>query len=384
MRTTIMRLAMALAIMTTGAAGAVAQEAGRLIEAAPLTETPGGMQAWKIRYVTQDEAGRTVTASGVVVAPREALPTQPRRVIAWAHGTWGVAAKCGPSLSPRFFEATPALSQMVAKGYVVVAPDYPGLGSDAERVHPYLAGVDTARSVIDAVRAARGIAGAGVGPRYAVWGESQGGHAALWTAAQAKGYAPDLMLVGTAAAAPPTALAANLAQASDANARAMLTAFLAYSWNAHYGAPLASLFNRTNQGVATRLARNNCIALDASPKLGTVLGVLSVKAALKNKDIGRISPWSALARRNSIAAAAVPGPLLLAQSVADPIVAPAVTRAFAQAYCRSGRPLRWLSLPGGDHGHSARDSADATLAWIDARFAGAPLPNDCAAAQAGG
>ena len=192
---------------------AEAQAAGTLVSAQPIITTPPGQQAWRIEYVTTDAKGVPLTVTGMVVAPREAAPREPRRVIAWAHGTWGVASRCAPSLSANFFTATPALSEMVAKGYVVIAPDYPGLGSTMP--HPYLVGEDTARSVLDAVRAARSIAGAASGTRFAVWGESQGGHAALWTGALARGYAPELTLVGTAAAAPPTDLIANFSKGTD-------------------------------------------------------------------------------------------------------------------------------------------------------------------------
>ncbi|MEO8141905.1 MAG: lipase family protein, partial [Sphingomicrobium sp.] len=193
-----------------------AQRAGQLIAAEPVVDTPGGMQAWRMRYWSLDASNRPQQLTGMVVAPREAIPREPRRVIAWTHGTSGVANKCAPSQSPDFWTVTPAL-QSVRSGNVVVAPDYPGLGSNG--VHPYLVGVPTARSTLDAVRAARQIAGAATGSRFAVWGESQGGHAALWTGQEARRYAPDLQLVGIAAAAPPTDLIANLRSGKDPSIR---------------------------------------------------------------------------------------------------------------------------------------------------------------------
>lgn len=180
---------------------ALAADAGMLVSADPVADTPPGQQAWRIRYGTTDGEGRAQVVTGMVIAPREAIPRERRKVIAWTHATWGVAEKCAPSLSDNFFTASPALSQMIAEGYVVVAPDYPGLGTNM--VHPYLVGEDTARSVLDAVRAALSIPGAASGTRFAVWGESQGGHAALWTGMLARSYAPGLTLVGTAAAAHP-------------------------------------------------------------------------------------------------------------------------------------------------------------------------------------
>ena len=152
-------IAMAALISTT-AAPASAQQAGMLISAEPVTQTPGGMQAWRVAYWTADGNGRARRATGMVVAPREAVPARPRNVLAWTHGTWGVASRCAPSLSPNFWNVTPALDA-VRDGYVVVAADYPGLGSDG--VHPFLVGIDTGRSVLDAVRAARHIPPAGPG-----------------------------------------------------------------------------------------------------------------------------------------------------------------------------------------------------------------------------
>ena len=62
---------------------------------------------------------------------------------------------------------------------------------------------------------------------------------------------------------------------------------------------------------------------------------------------------------------------------ADTIVGPEVTRAFARKMCGNGARLRYLAITGSGHDTSARDSAEATLDWIDARFAGASAPSDC-------
>jgi acetyl esterase/lipase len=354
---------------------ATAQQAGGLVSAQPIASAPAAMQAWRITYNTTDQDGRTLTVTGMVIAPRRPTPSRIRPVIAWTHGAWGVVERCGPSLSPAFLTLSPALDAMVARGYVVVAPDYPGLGSPG--VHGFLLGPETARSVLDAVRAARAIPEAGAGRAFAVWGESQGGHAALWTSVEARRYAPDLSLIATAAAAPPTDLAANLRAGSDANARAMLTTFAVYSWSQRLNAPLSTLFKPAVQGVVTRLAQNNCIELGKKPRLGTILGVAAVRNALRGKDIAAIRPWSAIARDNSVDARAAPGPLMIAQSDADSLVAPQVTRDFARRYCRLGRPLRYLRLSTTAHENSARDSATATLDWIDARFAGQRETDDC-------
>lgn len=351
-----------------------AQQAGALIAADPVVATPAGMQAWRVRYWTSDAAGKPREVTGMVVAPREAAPQQPRPVLAWTHGTWGVASRCAPSLSKDFWSVTSGLDA-VKRGYVVVAPDYPGLGSAG--MHPFLVGEDTARSVIDGVRAARSIPGAAAGSRFAVWGESQGGHAALWTAQTSRSYAPDLTLVGAAAAAPPTELADNLRATSNRALKSFFTAYIGRSWSAHYGAPLSALGNRQTQGIITRLADNNCIELGMKPKLGMVLGISVLNARLKTVDIGRIEPWAGLARRNSPTTANIGVPLLIAQNAKDDLVAPAVTAAYVRALCRSGNRVRSIAISGEGHATSAKDSAATTLAWIADRFANKPAPSDC-------
>ena len=352
---------------------AAAQRAGELIAAEPMQDTPAGVQAWQIRYWTRGQGGIPLAVTGVVAAPMEAIPPRPRRVIAWTHGAWGVAEKCAPSLSPNFFAATAGI-EAVGRGYVVVAPDYIGLASPT--MHPFLVGPDTAHAVLDGVRAARAIPGAAAGGDFAVWGESQGGHAALWTATLARSYAPDLTLVATAAAAPPTDLAANLREASDKNARALLLSFALHSWSTLNGFSMDAITNRANQGVITRLAQNNCVSLEKKPKLGTILGILTIARATRGKDIDRIEPFGSFARANSVDAARVPGPLLIAQSRNDTIVAPSVTRKFAKAVCRRGTGIHWIDMSG-DHGNSARESAQETIGWIGDRFDGRLPPNNC-------
>ena len=369
--TPLSRLALLAALCPTLVSAA---PPGTLSLSTPIQQTPGGAQAWTIRYWTTDERNQPIEVTGRVVAPREAAPAAPRKVLAWTHGTWGVTARCAPNDND-FFASTPGLTQAIARGFVVVAPDYPGLGSTMP--HGYLSGIGTGRAVLDAVRAAGAISGAYAGKRFAVWGESQGGHAALWTGQLQRGYAPELSLAGVAAAAPPTDLARNLASGSDPSVRAFLTAFTADSWSRYFGAPLTTLGNRSTQGVITRLAQNNCVKLGAKPRLGTMLGVLVLRRDLRNVDLGRIAPWAGIARRNSPDAAPYGTPFLIAQNPDDVIVAPAVTRDFARRMCRSGGVVRYLTIRGKGHETSAADSTAETLDWIDARFAGTRAPSDC-------
>ena len=351
----------------------LAQQAGQLISADPIAETPDGMQAWRISYWTTTSKSAPIRVTGMVVAPREAS-TRARPLVAFTHGVWGVTQKCAPSLSPNFWKWTAGL-RAIPRGYTVVAPDYPGLGSDG--VHPLLVGPDTARSVLDAVRAAGQVPGAAAGKRFAVWGESQGGHAAIWTGQRAQSYAPELDLVGVAAAAPATYLIDNLRQGSDPSARTFLTAYTMYSWSQFYGIPLSSVAGPQSRGIITRMSENVCVNFESMPKLGTILGIMTLRRSMRNVDLGRIEPWAGHARANSVKPAQIEVPMLVAQNPKDKIVAPAVTRHFARDACALRKRVRWIEINGKGHETSASDTAAATLDWIGDRFAGRPAPNDC-------
>jgi uncharacterized membrane protein HdeD (DUF308 family) len=191
----------------------VPSEPGRLLRSEPFTRgIPDGAQAYRVLYTSTLDDGEPAVASGIVIAAED-LPPGPRPVIAWAHGTTGVAEGCAPSLlnDPFGAGATPALAQVIANGWVMVATDYVGLGTAGP--HPYLIGQAAGRSVLDSVRAAHQIDGLVLEDQTVVWGHSQGGHAALWAGQLADTYAPDADVIGVAALSPAAdlpALAANV------------------------------------------------------------------------------------------------------------------------------------------------------------------------------
>ncbi|MEZ5693626.1 MAG: alpha/beta fold hydrolase [Altererythrobacter sp.] len=361
-------ISLAFLLLTTGLH---AREAGEILVRQDIADAPSGMNAWRVRYVTGGRKGvPEQEATGVILAPLDRMAGPPRGIVAWTHGTWGVASKCAPSQSEKFFDLTPAIDA-VRMGYVVVAPDYPGLGTDT--VHPYLVGQPAAQSVLDIVRAARTLPDLRAGSQFVVWGESQGGHAALWTGMTAAD-AGDLELLGVAAGAPPTDLAANFRQASDANARAFLTALAADSWSRYYKLDL-NVGKRRTPPIIRKLA-SNCIASGSMPRLGALLGMLTLRSDLKRYDFAAEAPWADIIRDNS-AQPTLTVPLLIAQTGKDPLVAPAVTRNFASKACSRGLPVRWIDLPGKDHATTAKQSAAETLQWITDRFAGKAPPSDC-------
>jgi acetyl esterase/lipase len=103
---------------------------------------------------------------------------------------------------------------------------------------------------------------------------------------------------------------------------------------------------------------------------------MALRRGLQGFDISAQQPWSGIAAANS-PSPRFGVPLLFAQTQADPLVAPSVTRSFAQRVCATGAAVKWIDLPGGDHPNTARDSATQTAAWLADRFAGRAAASDC-------
>src|SRR3990170_7730694 len=185
--------------------GEIPGKPGTIIRVWPLVGGgPGNSDAFRFLYRSTGPKGEPIPVSGAIFIPSGPAPAGGRHIVAWAHPTSGVAPACAPSLYPAIAGLIWNLSDMLSEGHIVVATDYPGLGTDG--IHPYLIGESAGRAVLDSVRAAKHLTKSGTSNRFAVWGHSEGGHAALFTGELAARYAPELELVGVAAAAPATYL----------------------------------------------------------------------------------------------------------------------------------------------------------------------------------
>lgn len=126
--------------------------------------------------------GKETQATALVFTPKTVKPAGGWPIVAWAHGTTGVADMCAPS--QQGLKGNEYLIQgLLAAGYAVVAPDYEGLGEPSGREpHPFLNLKSEAFSITDAVVAARNYLGNTTENRWLVVGHSQGGQAALGAA----------------------------------------------------------------------------------------------------------------------------------------------------------------------------------------------------------
>ena len=331
-------------------------------------------KAWRIIYMTRDYRLRPIVSTGMVVLPdRAAKVPMNRRFVAWAHPTTGIARKCAPSLRASPVKAISGLNDLVAAGVVVTATDYPGLGTQGPM--GYLVGKGQAYAVIDSVRAAHQIPGVGGGRDYALWGYSQGGHAALFAADLSAAYAPELTLKGVAAVAPPTDLATLMRANLGSVAGRILASFTLASWNAKYGASLKLLVDATAAAVIAEVGRS-CVD-DLGGKLDALASQKSLSQSFLKADPARLAPWSGLLVENSKFALSARVPALVSQGDSDDLVRPSVTTAFVRASCRAGVPLQYNVLKGKGHGAAIDVAARDSVNWLVARLNGIPTRGNC-------
>jgi acetyl esterase/lipase len=373
----LVAILLALAASAALAPRSRAQEAdfaGKLIKAEAMPAAPEGARAYRILYWSTGLDGKPVEVSGAVIAPRGPPPPSGRPIIAWAHPTTGVVERCAPSLARVFFASIQGLRAMLDRGYVVAATDYPGLGTP--EVHPYLVGSSEARAVLDSVRAARQIPDAGAQARLAVWGHSQGGQAALFTGLEAARYAPELKLVGVAAAAPATDLAALMTDDLGTGGGNNITAMTLWSWARVYGAPMEKVVAPQAESAIDRLTKL-CIErwFDIFTRRGPTQAL--EKSFLRVKTLADQEPWRHLLDENSPGLLPADIPVFLAQGSADALVRPAVTEAYRARLCRNGNRVEFVLIPNVGHAFIARDVAEAAVAWMAGRFADEPAPTNC-------
>ncbi|MDC4527950.1 lipase family protein [Acinetobacter baumannii] len=172
-----------------------------------------------LTYKMLGQSGQEVQATSLVFTPNTPPPVGGWPIVVWAHGTTGVADACAPSKAALADSTKDLISKLLAAGYVVVAPDYEGLGTPG--IHPFLNVKSEAFSITDAVVAARNYLSQRnllTSKKWVTVGHSQGGHAALGAAQYASRAQLDYK--GTVAVAPASNLGSILVdgEAQVANA----------------------------------------------------------------------------------------------------------------------------------------------------------------------
>ena len=301
-------------------------------------------------------------------------------MLSWQHGTTGVAQSCAPSLRPETLTeyAIPGLSRAIDRGWLVVAPDYPGQGTAGR--YPYLIGEGEGRSSLDAVRAVQHLADADASTRTLLWGHSQGGHATLWAGQIAASYAPELDIVNVAAlssATDPLTLAQGLLAKGSGAVMDVITSYVVVPYADEYAdVSLDDLVHPAGHGLAAAYA-SRC-ASDTDMLVSVLTGLaLQADEPLYRLDVQAGAAHDRLAE--NIASGLVEAPLFLGQGTDDEVVPITMQRTLSAKLCSAGRTVETHEYPGRTHmGVIAEGAAliDDLFAWNDAVEAG-QRPTNC-------
>jgi hypothetical protein len=352
----------------------ISRKPGELLRSEPLKDVilPAGMRGWRILYATSVDDNTPATAVATVFAPTDP-PAGPWPVIAWEHATTGLLQKCMPSLLSMTTKGVPWCNRIVMAGWVVVATDY----SFAEKggPHPYLIGEGEARAALDSVRAARQMPELTLDKRMAIWGYSQGGHAALWSGIVGPHYAPDLEILGVAAIAPPANIEKSLAMNVEADKR--FGPYLASSYSRFYPDITFETAIRYEALDAARQIVNLCCFLP--PEDQERIGALS--ATFEGPALATSSNRALQARlEQNTADGLIMAPVVIAQGLSDIVVPSSATDAYVEERCSAGQQLEYWTFPRRDHLTIVQPGTpleELLIKWTTARFTGEPQASGC-------
>jgi hypothetical protein len=328
--------------------------------------TQYGVSLYRVEYWTTAPGGRLALASGLVAFPRAA---ELRGVVSFQHGTASERSAAPSTPDPN--NGIVAAAVFAGHGYLLVAPDYLGLGTSTEP-HPYYHAESTANAVVDLLRASREVvAAAGFRWPNALFlaGFSQGGHATL-AAQRAIEANPGegLRVRASASVAGPFDLAGiGFPSALEGRSRfaSLYIAWIANSYARIYSMPLGSvirepypsqlpvLFDGAHGGDAI------VQALPAQPR------EMLTPEFLADFDAGRETWFLKRLAENSLLDWTPRAQLRLYYGEADVDVAPEEARSAATHFAAGGGDVRAIGVGAVDHEGSVLAAVPLLRAWFD-------------------
>jgi len=139
-----------------------------------------GLKAYKITYYTKNEKNALVKATGLVMYPNVNYKLS---TVIHDHPTTDSRNNVPSNLKGIFWFGFAMELSYALNGYIVMAPDYVGMGT-GDGIHPYINSVTEGGATVDFVKAANKVLSQLNVKRYDEYflaGYSQGGHAAMST-----------------------------------------------------------------------------------------------------------------------------------------------------------------------------------------------------------
>jgi pimeloyl-ACP methyl ester carboxylesterase len=337
--------------------------AGTLVRSEPMDAPAPGSQAWRVMYTSTGLNNEPIVVTGMVIAPTASAASKSRTVVSWAHPTSGIEDQCAPSRSPEPFKDVQGLSEFIANGWVVVATDYQGLGTDGP--HPYLVGASEAHGTLDIVRLAGNMGETAASNKFFVFGHSQGGQAALFAGQLAPTYSPELNLLGVAAAAPAGELVELFNDDKDTAAGAVLGSYAVESWSEVFGYDTSTVIDPAYIDRVKAVATKCVIGASKTSELSLGIDDMILKGRMWKADPATTPPWQAQFAINTPAQSPIAVPVLILQGTADKIIDPPTSAQLTAAYVANGTAATEQMMPGVNHMKAGADAVPYVVPFFN-------------------
>ncbi|ROO90876.1 triacylglycerol lipase [Actinocorallia herbida] len=381
------------------AAGTITAPVGELLACrrVTLSEVPGNisMTAYQVRYVSTDLRGAKVPVTGTVAVPSASWTKGGSRpTVAFNPGTLGSGPQCAFSKQlagdyQDMYEGEQVASFLKA-GFAVAATD--GVGYIDGAVHTYMIGQNAGHALLDLVRASRRIPFGSLradGP-VGVAGYSEGGAASLWAAQVAASYAPELKVVGAAAGGVPGDLKMTAAKLNGGLFAGFLADAVVGLGEAYPSLPFTALLNdRGRQAVAD--VKSKCLLGTLSAFTGQkVENFTTAKYSLEQLyalgDASGLTWGQAVDAQKlgvgiggaaSTATWKIGFPTFQYRGLLEEIIPVETQEETRRLYCAAGIPTQFKNDYAGEHLTTDALARGDVTAWLDDRFTGKPVPNNC-------
>ncbi|WP_437890153.1 lipase family protein [Phytobacter sp. V91] len=350
---------------------------GKMLREEPMTaqaQITDAAVMRRILYTSRDvrwNAG-IIPVSETLYLPKGTPPTGGWPIVAWAHGTLGVADVCAPSWTTHIPRDATYINQWLKQGFAVVATDYQGLGGPGP--HPYLIWEAEGRSVLDAVRSALQAYPERLANQLIISGQSQGSGASLGASRIAPDYAPELNLQATIATSvvvtfPDGPVKRDNAHQHKAPARFDMLRLLGGSLPDN--GPAAETLVTEQGRTLLAMAKTSCVRDLGQFERGQHLDADTAFVG------GKAHIDAALTSVTDMRQQRFPAPLFIATGLADRTIAPRQQYAAVAAICAQNDAVEWKTYSGITHNGTVNSAFADELAFVRSLQSGKAPRNDC-------
>jgi hypothetical protein len=338
--------------------------------------TSSSVDAYQLLYRTNDAHGRPVANVTTVLVPKGPRPEGGRNLISLQDAEDSLDPDCAPSYqlqqdqrdSPNLFIESSIGATELGKGGTVVIPDHEGPQSQ------YIVTGMEGHAVLDSIRAVESFEPAqldGARTQVGMVGYSGGAHATAAANELQPAYAPELHLVAVAAGGVPVGNRDTVEYLDGSVGAGVLIAVSVALDRAFPSFRLQDLLNEKGKAFAKQVETGCASSVFAAPyshlddytKKPHAIDLPRVKRIIRRNKLGHHTPTA---------------PSFYYNGVRDELIWIKPLDELVAKYCSSGARIQYVRDEAGlEHIQGVANFAPQAVAYLDDRFAGAPVPSTC-------